>query len=904
MATVTYDDRSFLLDGKRIWLVSGSVHYFRTPAPLWRDRLLKAKRSGLNCIDTYIAWNFHEMQEGRWDFSGERDISAFVRQAGELGLYVILRPGPYICAEWDFGGLPAWLTTKPGIAYRTSNAAYTHYYDKYFRQVLPRLAEQQVTRGGNIVLIQNENEYFMTTMPDRLNYLEFISQLFRRAGFEVPIVNCNVFSDPPVPDTVECANFWSHGVAQLKRLRLRQPNAPLMVTEFWPGWFDWWGHEHNTRDARETARRVLEALGCGSQFNYYMWHGGTNFAFWGSRLTSGSATWQTTSYDYDAPLAEGGGLTRKYYLTKLVNMLANYMGPYISSCAMADVGVSGHDCPGVLNISGPNGRWAVVTNNGRDEIKTATVSLPQGQLVTVSLELLGATAVPVGLKLPMDKTLEWANVMPLGVFHDRTLVFHAPPLWEANIRISGKDYKAAVPQEDEPLVLPAEELQIVLVNSELAMRTWFANDALVFGPTFVGESVEHLTHSPSGNDYFLMEADGKLQRKKQAKAHAAARHAAPHLAAWKLLKVCTEPVDSPQGKAGGPSDKDRRSAWQKIDRPKDVDSLGLHYGYVWYRAEVHSPKAARRRLFLPECADRATLFLNGDFLGVFGGGAGSSREPIAAGFSRGANVLTALLDNMGRFNFGPYIGEVKGLGHVYDARAIQPPRMKLKLLEGFARRIVPRRLVHMIEELERLPVWTAQFDVSMSRVAPVHITWRGVPHHAAILCNEHVAGFFPLVGEGFGDVTLGSELHKGRNRLEILLWGDVAPAVLKNIIFYSLDENITADASWSVCPWTLPPADAVPPSRRHPNHPAWFASRFRRPDSPEPLFLKLTGGASKGQIYLNGRNIGRFWTIGPQEHYYLPSCWLADENDLLLFDETGAGPLHSSLEIRPGGPYR
>ena len=253
MASVTYDDRSFLVDGQRVWLVSGSVHYFRTPAALWRDRLLKAKRAGLNCISTYVAWNFHEPTEGDWCLEGDRDVEAFVQLAEELGLYVILRPGPYICAEWDFGGLPGWLAAKSGIAYRTNNAAYTHYYDKYFRNILPRLTEHQVTQGGNIILIQNENEYTFTTMPERLSYLQFISQLFRRSGFDIPIITCNLLSDPPVPEAIECINTWDQGIQQAKHLHLRQPAMPLLVTEFHSGWFDTWGQEHQRRDPQEVA---------------------------------------------------------------------------------------------------------------------------------------------------------------------------------------------------------------------------------------------------------------------------------------------------------------------------------------------------------------------------------------------------------------------------------------------------------------------------------------------------------------------------------------------------------------------------------------------------------------------------------------------------------------------------
>ncbi len=202
IAKVTYDDRSFLVDGRRIWLVSGSVHYFRTPAELWRDRLLKAARAGLNCISTPVPWNFHEPSEGQWNLTDDAGVAEFVTTAADLGLYVILRPGPYIGADWDMGGLPSWLMAKSGVSLRGSNAAYSHYFDKYFRQVLTGLADLQVSRGGNIILIQNEHEYYMTTMPDRITYLEFVNQLFRRSGFDIPIISCNRFS-PAVNQATE-----------------------------------------------------------------------------------------------------------------------------------------------------------------------------------------------------------------------------------------------------------------------------------------------------------------------------------------------------------------------------------------------------------------------------------------------------------------------------------------------------------------------------------------------------------------------------------------------------------------------------------------------------------------------------------------------------------------------------
>ncbi len=889
MAGVTYDDGSFFVDDQRIWLVSGSVHYFRTPAGLWRDRLLKAKRAGLNCISTYLAWNYHEPVEGQWELEDDKDPAGFVRLANELGLYVILRPGPYIGGDWDFGGLAGWLAGKSGITYRTANAAYQHYFDKYFRQVLPRLAELQVTRGGNIILIQNENQHLTLTMPDRVNYLEFINQLFRRSGFDIPIISCNDLTEPPAPEVIECVRGWDDTAQELKRLSVRQTQAPSIVMEYRCGVNDVWGGEHKTRDARETARRAMEILGCGAQYNYYMWHGGTNFGFWAGRLAGSEQAYQTTSYDCDAPLAEGGGLTEKYYVTRLVNMLANHMGRYLAASYVEESGVTVHDSTSVLNLSGSQGRWAVVTNNGRDDITEASLSLPGGRNLRVSLEPFGAVAVPIDVQLTDIAKLDYTNLTPLGFFERKMLVLHGPVGWQGRISINGSEIQAVVPEGQEPVVVEHQELVVVVISSEMAMRTWVLDDAIVIGPRFVGEDLEEVVCDAHDKQYTVVAMDGKVCRKK-VKPPPSAKRGAPRLSPWKRISVCREPVADDL-------------EWRKIDRPRDVDHIGVHYGYVWYRLVMEEPRARKRYLYLPECEDRAMLYLNGKRLGVWGRGEGAVRSPIGAGFKRGKNVLTMLVDNLGRVSSGHQLGRSKGLfGPVCEAKLLRTSQFKLKLAETFPKRIIPRTLAYMTSLLEQLPVWEAQVSIPLTKVAPIHLSFADLPYDIAICCNERTVAFLPAGGDNSGDVILGSELKKGKNVVKLLLWGDVTGDALQNVKFHVLTESLSQGAKISFRPWQMPAEGDLIVGK---DRPAWYRTTFKYTAGAQPLFLYIVG-AKKGQIFLNGHNIGRFWSIGPQERYYLPECWMHedDPNELLLFCENALTPSRSRLEFRPQGPYR
>ncbi|MBI3990592.1 MAG: beta-galactosidase [Candidatus Omnitrophica bacterium] len=325
---ITFDSNRFYLDGKPFFMTAASIHYFRVPPQLWRDRIRKAKDAGFNTIETYIAWNFHEMKEGEYNFSGNRDIEKFINICASENLFVFVRPGPYICSEWDNGALPAWLNVKNGIKFRAYNPVYLKYVDKWFDKLMPIFVKHQYTRGGNIILMQIENEYIYPERTGGKKYLEHLRDGFRKRGIDVPLTACNFFTHP-IKGIIQTFNGNKKFGEALPFYRSVQPDKPLMVTEFWSGWFQAWGKgfmltkKDRLSSAGKMAKCLKDILKNGGMYVYYMFHGGTNFGFWGGRTGPDEDIFMTTSYDFEAPLSEEGLPTEKYYAAREFNRWAN-----------------------------------------------------------------------------------------------------------------------------------------------------------------------------------------------------------------------------------------------------------------------------------------------------------------------------------------------------------------------------------------------------------------------------------------------------------------------------------------------------------------------------------------------------------------------------------------------------
>lgn len=316
MSEFAYKGNRFILDGEEYTIISGAMHYFRIPREYWRDRLTKLKECGFNTVETYTCWNLHEPQEGVFDFSGMLDLEAYIDIAAELGLNVILRPGPYICAEWEFGGLPAWLLNYKDMDIRCNDEVFISKVERYYKELLRRVVPKLCTNGGNIIMMQIENEY--GSYGNDHEYMQRIADIYIENGVDCQLytsdgASYSMLSGGTLPQYPCVANFGSRPLENFAVLDDFRPNQPKMCGEYWCGWFDHWYDGHHVRDAKELAGLFRDMIDAGASLNFYMFHGGTNFGFMNGANYYDTYEPTITSYDYNALLSEAGDLTPAYF---------------------------------------------------------------------------------------------------------------------------------------------------------------------------------------------------------------------------------------------------------------------------------------------------------------------------------------------------------------------------------------------------------------------------------------------------------------------------------------------------------------------------------------------------------------------------------------------------------------
>ena len=415
-------ESDFLLDGRPFRILSGALHYFRVHPDSWADRIEKARLMGLNTIETYVPWNAHSPRPGTFDTAGMLDLERFLREVAAAGLYAIVRPGPYICAEWDNGGLPAWLFREPGLGVRRYEPRFMAAVQEYLFDVLRIVEPLQVSAGGPVLMVQVENEY--GAFGDDPTYLKAVAEIIRSAGITVPLVTVDqpvdaMLAAGGLDGVLRTGSFGSRVAERLETLRRHQPTGPLMCMEFWDGWFDHWGGPHHTTSVAEAAAELDALLAAGASVNIYMLHGGTNFGLTSGANDKGVYRPTITSYDYDAPLDEAGHPTLKYHAFREV--ISRY------ATVPDDVPASGTAAPETSAALGsplrlladPWGTWS-------EHSEMPTLDALDARLVLFRTEVSAGDPVLLTVGEVRDRAYVFLDGAPVGVLdrerHDRALM--------------------------------------------------------------------------------------------------------------------------------------------------------------------------------------------------------------------------------------------------------------------------------------------------------------------------------------------------------------------------------------------------------------------------------------------------------------------------------------------------
>ena len=440
MHNVTIEGKDILLDGQKTVFRSGSMHYFRIHPDQWLDRLTKLKQCGLNTVETYIPWNLHEEEPEQYDFSGRLDIVRYINLAQSLGLKVILRPGPYICSEWDFGGLPAWLLRNPMMRIRCMNKIYLDAVDRYFKVLLPILRPTLWTNGGPVVLMQVENEY--GTVGNDKEYLRHLYDLMRSEGMDIPLFisdwgSAYVMEASSLPETLLTVNCPSHPDRYLDAVQEYRPNTPEFIMEFWSGVSHRYNAPYLRHETVDIARDTEVMLKRGNSFNFYMFHGGTSFGFMnGANDVFGQYEPHINSYDTDALLDESGNPTDKYFAVQ--ELIAKY-------CPDAEIGT-----PAPSNLRAfPDAQF---TESAELFEQLDNLTTPQHSATTEPMEYFGQNYGFILYRTNFHVTDEIAHISLNGL---------ADKAW---IHVNGKLYGRWDCNHLAPTDIPSGRLDILVEN--------------------------------------------------------------------------------------------------------------------------------------------------------------------------------------------------------------------------------------------------------------------------------------------------------------------------------------------------------------------------------------------------------------------------------------------------------
>jgi len=932
MPSVNYNGQSFVVDGRRVWILAASMEYARIPPQQWADRIADARQAGFNTVVTGCPWIVHEPHQDRFVFEGAADLRRFVELCAQAKLWLILRVGPFIGSGYDGGGLPVWLMELPNMALREGNEPFLERVSRFFRRLLAEIGELQATKRGPLILIQVEDGWTCGNDTEADRYLRAVARIIRENGIGVPLINTNnLWSDSA--GTIDTWKGQDNLLPNLRQLRAIQPGAPRLVTVTGPSPYGAWGASPPSPEpARVIQRRVAEVLAAGAQPIVHPFHGGTNFGFLAGRLPGRDAGSVTTAAAIRPPLGEAGARGEVYGQLRRIVMFANHFGhvfadlepdyqpvalqpPDIAPPAAAAAkrrGPAEHREHGVsvCALRGTGGQVVFVFGNGH--ARSASLVLDNGMQMPVDLGDQPVGWYVLGADLHGKGRLDYANLCPLAIVDRSIVLFAGPPRSKAFVSIGGTPLEAKVPAGNKPLVLEHKNLTIVICNQKQADATYCAEQAVYVG-------VAGLDHSgrPRPRDArtraWAISADGACAPAVFEPAPGGQR---AHTRRASSVRLTGWRAASAQAYASGTSPR-----FASLAGPETLAACGALTGYGWYRIDATIARTGKRLVQAPRAGQRVHLFVDGKLVWILGDGPGAEARPVELRLVKGALRLVALVDNSGRFAEGNDLDRKVGLhGHLYEIKTLRAVRVKQ--VEAAPVDLFQVRPAIMGAALGQLSdIAQVEWTFTHARKVPVLVDLASRIRGAFMLNDNPLAYHAGDTGTTHRSLLLEpsktAAMKRGKNVLRFApdpRQRGAIDDIVKTTTLYECADCLTGSGAWAFAKWEAPPTSAFArtdgknaASLKGP--PCWWRCRFDFPNLAAPLWFDAAG-LSKGQVYVNQHNLGRYFTatqttraVGPQQRLYLPEAWLRDDrpNEILIFDEHGFAPHKTRIVSKATG---
>ena len=915
MASVSIDGQSILIDGRRLWLVSGSLDYSRIPNALWSSRLARAQDLGLNCIEVPVPWSAHEPHKGVFDVEGDRDLVAFIDLIADSDMHCTLRLGPFIGYDWSMGGIPVWAAHACGWKVRHADPQFLSLVASYWRRLGGKLAHHMAAKGGPVVAVQIEHHWMCGDDDPAHAYLGELCRLARESGFNVPMLLANnLFTDQD--GAIEAWSGYAGLHAVVRQLATLNPKSPPIVAHLSLGCPDVWGADHRSKKTPAHAlRRLIEVASAGGQFNISPLGGSTHTALSSSPTTDPSCGCITTDHSASLPILQCGAKGGSYnMLRRACHFLRSFdrvlaaaekttracVSPETNIAPITDEasGARGkpvHSHPVAVERAGDAGSivFVLADDTNPSKNKPTNILLCDGTTLEVAFGNMPAAWVLHRVRLDSGDILDYCSLSAFAQCGN-TLVCFAPSGTLGSLSINGSAAEIAVPTSGTPSIERLDNTTVVVCNEEQINRVFIRNKSV-----FLEAEALHADGSPvrakRATPVICIDPEG--EHSEYPTPPRPTKPKPPALPTWSLA-------------SGEPFINGTTPRFATIEGPSPLHQIGVHEGYGWYRVAIKNPASANHTVFLPGGGSRATLFANGSQTATLGPGPDATTTAKLS-LDKGPSTLTFLVDDTGRGAWGRDLSEPKGISdHLYAAKPLSVATPVLQ----HAPPISPLDVEFPVMGIDRAdttspdrPTWT----FIHRKKTPVFMEIDDAFGMCVLVVNNEPQAV--ISGDHAVRIKLDENaLKRGSNTVQLAMLGDPKnsiPSAKKHVRFIEGTHAITEKGAWSFAAWETPAADlfapialgaksSSPAVRALRGTPCWWRAEFSVSRTDTPLFIEMTA-MSRGVLSLNGHRAGRYWvttrsgdSVPPQLHYYLPEPWLRTDapNELVIFDEHGSAP--------------